>query len=197
MSSTWLDDYRETHWHPSQRKHLELPARFRDATPLGIPDRALRQAVQDYINDAESWIVQGVAPGFFGAARKYKSYAAAVISRFVDGYLGLEVEWVDCGEVYQRLEDLRFQPETQTYLERLKSVPFLVHDDFTNVRERGWASATMTAVSTARFNAMRPTLWTGNVTLGREDLKRVADLYGTCLARRLYDGSDGFRVVIS
>lgn len=193
----WLVLEKEAKWHPTMRRPFNVPARFQDAHPEGIPDDFLRGIVRRYLREFWTVAPHGIAPVFVGKARAYKSYAAAVIGRWVANAADVETWWIDCGNDLHQMERDRYGDEVGKQIAWLKRVPFLVMDDFTNVREKTWAADLLVEITTARWNDMRPTLFTGNVLLGKEDLTRLASLYGTCLARRVYDGADGFRYVVS
>lgn len=194
--TNWLVLEKEAKWHPTMRRPFNCPLRFKDAQPDGIPDDLLRGMVRRYLREFWTHAPQGVAPCFVGKARSYKSYAAAVIGRWVANAADVETWWIDCGDDLMVLERQRYEDATQEYIAWLKQVPFLIMDDFTNVREKTWAADLMVEIATARFNSLRPTLYTGNVLFTKDDLQRLAGLYGACLARRIFDGADGFRYVL-
>jgi DNA replication protein DnaC len=197
---TWVDQARLDQWHAAQRKPFNVPPRFADAHPAGLPIPELRAVVVAYLADFDRQAALGVAPAFFGKARTFKTYAACVIGRWVaadpDGGR-LEAHFIDAGSRLHELERARYDAGTRDYLAWVKRVPFLILDDITNVRDRSWAADLMVEIATERFNDLRPTLYTGNSTFSADDLKRLADLYGTCLARRIFDGAQGFRFVVS
>lgn len=192
---TWLDDYRATHWHPAHLKPLNLPERFAHADPFALP-AALQDPVRRYLQGIDSYLPQGVAPSFLGPAFTFKTHAACVILRFAHGHAQVEGHFFDCLATLTALENRRFDPKTLDYLSWLESVPLLVLDDFTNVRDRGWKLDTLVGIATARFNRLRPTMWTGNAQVETVEQRReLGERYGPCLMRRLAHGSDGFRLV--
>jgi DNA replication protein DnaC len=187
--------FKETHrrWDAAFNPPLVLPERFANATPTELPE-ALRYWVRLYLTHFWERADQGIAPAFLGKARQWKTYAAAVIARWVH-YNRVDTEWVECGPEFTRLDSLFFEEEGRRQIDHLSTVPFLVLDDFTQVPAGTRAAQLMAAVAQARFSAALPTLWTGNRALPNNDayLALVKD-YGACLTRRILDGSQGYRV---
>ena len=196
MVGSWLETARAKNWHAETRPALKLPARFASATPTGIPGEALRAVVLRYIREFSSQATKGIAPALFGAPRVYKTYAAAVIARYVYGAERLDVEFVAAGSEFLTLGLKRFERSTLDRLEVLSSVSFLVLDDITNVPPAGVGIEFLTSVADRRFSNNLPTLYTGNWDIAK-NLSGFAERYNLSLARRVHDGSTGFRYVVT
>lgn len=172
---------------------ITLPARFEAAQFSALPDGELKTCVQDYLHNFPTVAVEGIGCLFIGRARRYKTYAAAVIARHTNHYLHVAVEFVQCPVFVGVLDRERFAPQTAAWIERLKTVDVLVMDDFAQVPERTIAATTMMELAEYRFANLCPTIWTGNVD-GDNVLSVLADKYSPGFARRVHDASDGFRV---
>jgi DNA replication protein DnaC len=173
---------------------LKLPERYVEAAPKDIPVEAIRKVTQKYLRNFFEVAPQGVAPAFFGKPELYKTYAAAAIARFVHGQAHWNVEFVNAGSEFLRLGLQRFTAEDRML--QLIAAPFLVLDDITNVTPGGIYEELLTRVVSERFDALKPTLYTGNYDFNRQYEKFEAE-YSPLLARRIYRGSTGYRVVIT
>jgi hypothetical protein len=193
-AGNWVEAEREEKWHPALRGSLNLPERFADAHPSGIPHEALRTVVRRYFASFQEEALIGRAPSFFGRAETFKTYSAAVIARWVHGYGHLQVEWVESTE-FGHLERNRFHADTTARLQRLETVAFCVLDDITNVVPRTPAETMLTGIACARFANNRPTVFTGNFPLENDRVQQFADRYSPALARRILRGSAGYLCV--
>jgi DNA replication protein DnaC len=192
---TWIDEARATQWHPSQRKPLELPVRFRSARIHDVPVPALRQAATDYV--LKFWDVarDGIAPCFVGKAKSFKTHTACCVAMWVEQIVKVETAFADIGNFLNRFDGDRFNDVHRTYYDWLCRVPFLVADDFANTRPKSWASDMLTDLASRRFNATLPTLWTANL-VHEGDRVKIADLYGAAFSRRVHDGARGYTVIV-
>jgi len=191
---TWLDEVVATNPVPPA---LVLPLRYATAEFEALPEGAVRDVTRRYLLEFYDAAPAGHAPLFLGAAREWKTYAAAVIARAAAA-VGVETVFVSVPDEMLRLETQRFTAATQATLDRWMRVPLLVLDDAFRPEPGSWAMNTLIAVFGARFNALRPTLLTGNLALPADVpvFEAVGLRYGPLFARRLEDASVGFRVLI-
>lgn len=197
---TWLDTYRAAHWHTGLREPLELPERFRGAKPSEIRNDRVQSGVRRYCRDFDTLAVQGLAPAFFGRSASWKTYGACCIARWAYHRAGVEVDFVDCAATFSALELRRYDPHTAARLERLRTVPLLILDDFLLVRENTWSAEQLIALVSFRFADLLPTIYTGNLRVGDdEEGKRgwrlLHDRYAPSLARRILHGSKDLLIV--
>lgn len=188
---TWIERERAAKWHRSMRRPLVLPERFADAVPTGIAVPALATVARRYTRAFAQEAALGIAPLFVGRARTFKTYTMCCLARWVYHYQGLEVAFIDAGAHFSATADDRFDVRVQAAHHELTTVPWLVVDDFTNVAPNTAAFQFMLNLATARFNACRPTAWTGNIAQGD-----ITARYGPAFARRLQDTSAGYRAYL-
>lgn len=186
---SWLDRARQFPVAPV----LTLPARFAEAKFSDLPAGELKVCTEEYLARFADVAIQGIGCLFLGRARRYKTYATAVIVRSVNHYLHVDAEFVQCPILVGILDRERFAPTTATLVERIKSADLVVMDDFAQVPAQTVAATTMMEIAEHRFANLRPTLWTGNVD-GDNVLNVLADRYSPGFARRVHDASEGFRV---
>lgn len=192
---SWLDDEITV-----GLSELDLPLRFEAADLSGIPkDSAIKQCTMAYLTKFWDVAPQGIGCLFLGRARQYKTYASAAIARRIHR-AGITSLFVQCGVHIAHLDRNRFSNATTRTIQYWNTVPFLVMDDFTQVPEKTFGASVLLEVAESRFSNQRPTLWTGNVgPVGGEwnDVVEVmARMYGAGFSRRVYDGTEGFRVRI-
>lgn len=173
-----------------------VPAQFTDVTLEGLRSSKLRALVRSY--GQQFWEVgsQGLAPLIIGPPATYKSYAAAVLTKQIHQAAQVPTAWCTVPVDLTRIERKRYQPETDELIERWKTIPFLVLDDFAMIRPASWQFDVLLEIGMARFEARRPTLWTGNVLLTGGDTDpwpQIEKLMGIQLLRRMTERSEGFR----
>lgn len=184
------------HWDQSLTKPLELPERFAKASPFEIPNDVLKQLVRDYLSDFWSHANAGRAPGFFGGARRWKTYAAACVARWVQ-FNRIDVHWIECGPWFTRLDMLYFDPASVRLIDEVSTAPFVVLDDFTQVTPQTRQAQLLETVVQCRFSAGLPTCYTGNLALRTaEDFRALNERYGACVARRIIDSTQGLRLTV-
>jgi len=177
---------------------LVLPERFKQAKLSDLPEGTLKDTAQDYLKQFLVKAEQGIAPLFIGRARTWKTYAASVIANAVRYEAGLEVGFVECPVELNALERVRFTTGTDQRIAEYQSVPFLVLDDFAEVRQGTYGEQVLLEIVSARHARMKPTLFTGNIQLatGSNQFAPLVARFGPMFARRVADGSEGFRVAI-
>lgn len=193
--SNWL--YEQRAWTASQLHPLQLPRRFAEATLATIEEPTIAETASRYCQQFWDVAPNGIAPVFLGKARTWKTYAACAVLRVVQSRGQLQGHFLQCAVDFPQADLKRYAPETEARIREWHRVPFLVVDDFACIPSNSWAATQLVALAEARFAACLPTLYTANVLIGRDDVKQVSANYGTVFARRLYDASAGFRVVIS
>lgn len=175
---------------------VKIPPRYADATLDGIPVPALQECVRRYGAEYAVASAKGQAPFFCGSTQGYKTYAAAVLAKAVNEVLDVPVGWVNCAADFARMQREAFEVATRVQITQLKRVPFLVLDDFTQAATNARQRDLLVEIGTDRFDALLPTLYTGNITLSARNQAPLADLVGACLARRILEASEGYRVLV-
>lgn len=191
--SNWL---LEARMNPEVLPPLALPARYKAARLEDVPHKGLVQVAHNY--GTEFWEVapKGIAPLLLGAAGEFKTVTAAAIARAVHGVMHIEVGWCNCAVEFMGFDREAFGVSTQQRIKALKTVPFLVMDDFTQVPINTRMHNTLQEIAGSRFDSMHPTLWTGNVFLDKGNLEKFYATVGTFLARRVLEMSEGFRTQV-
>jgi len=184
-------------WRAIPRYTLDLPRGLETATYEQLPKSRIKQVTRDYLTRFGEVATQGIAPLFIGRAGTYKTRASAVIARAVFERGNLAVEFVDCTMALLELDMNKYGKGTLGVIERWKRVPFLVMDDFAQVKPTSFGAEIIRGILATRYNALLPTLWTANVALpADEEFDRLGELYGAQFGRRLKERSEGFRVFI-
>lgn len=184
-------------WHEALLPALEIPERFGGGAPTAMPAGPVRDCVLRYTQMDAFWSAanSGIAPVFLGRTGTWKTYGAWLVARFAHWQL-LPAKVVECGPFFTEL-DAQFYREggLRPYREAAE-VPFLVLDDFTQVKSGSRAAELMANLVGERFSARLPTMFTGNYTQvrGSRDLGTVARDYRADFARRLWHGSTGYFV---
>lgn len=183
----------EVKWHEAFLPPLELPLRFSAPESRALPEGPIKECTLRYLREFWDATDRGVAPLFTGRTRAWKTYAASLVATWVHGAL-VPTRFIEAGPYFTRV-DMAFYGEGQALLKSIEEIPFLVLDDFPQVRPGTRAAELMANVVAVRFAAKRPTLVTGNVELPTvAALAALAVDYRPDFARRLWDGSDGYRV---
>jgi DNA replication protein DnaC len=180
---------------PEYLGELELPKRYATARVADIRNPAVLGVSRDYCTQFDEIARRGVAPLLLGPVQTYKTYAAAAVTRYVHFYAQVPARFVSVPETFGRLERRRFDPAVEHELSRMKAVTFLVLDDFPLVGSGNYAAAMLVEVVTHRFDAMLPTLMTGNLWVSPEDVREVNQRFGPQFGRRLLDMSTGFAAI--
>jgi DNA replication protein DnaC len=173
----------------------EIPRRYQEVTLDIVTHPSLVKAARKY--GAEFWDAapRGLAPLFLGGAGEYKTVTAAVIAQKVRN-AGIEVVWVNCAGEFTKFDREAFDPDTKKRLEKIKTTPFLVLDDFAQIPTGSRMINTLVEIGTQRYDNMLPTLYTGNLVISKGDTSKLAAHVGACLERRMLDASEGFRVFV-
>ena len=173
-----------------------VPEQFTNATLTDIPSDPLRGLLRRYGSEFWDAAAKGVAPLLVGPPGTYKSYAAAVLCKQLHGKVGIRTEWCTVPVQLTKLERMRFTANTDDQIERWKTCPFLVCDDFAMVRLNSWQHDVLVEIAMARFESQKPTLWTGNVVLAQGNTQALTDAVGAQLSRRLLERSVGYRLYV-
>lgn len=173
-----------------------VPAYAIDFPFYKIANSMVRDAIQRYLTEVDVVAAKGIAPSFLGKGGEFKTLGAAYIAQKLYNDAHVQVDFVQCPVLFPRLERMRYDPSTNATLTRLAETPFLVMDDFTQVRVGSWATDFLVEVAEARYSNLLPTIWTGNVTITRTDWSALESKYGQAFARRLVEGSKGYTTVL-
>jgi DNA replication protein DnaC len=168
-----------------------IPARFRQFTELAdIEHDGLRELTRRYLKDFWDLAGQGRGPLLIGKTGHYKTISAAVIAHKVREVGRLQVGWCNCVSDLSRLASGSFADASKA-IRHFETVSFLVMDDFAQPKPGGREMTWILQIANARFDAVRPTLWTGNVTPTALD-----SVVGVGTARRLLESAKDFRVAL-
>ncbi len=173
---------------------LNLPRRYETATVASIAHPVIREVARDYCERFEKVARHGIAPLLLGPVQIYKTYASAAVVRWVHHHEQLPTCFVSVPGEMARLERRRFDPDTEQQIEGMKRVSFLVLDDFPLVGAGTFASAMLVEIVSARFDAMLPTMMTGNIVVAEKNTRELDAKFGPQFGRRVYDMSAGFRI---
>lgn len=173
-------------------RESEVPRRYEFAALQLVKPQALVTIARRYSDQFWDVAPQGVAPLFLGAAGQYKTMTAAAIAHGIRAHYLIDVAWCDCASEFTKFDRESFDPATKARMDWLKTAPFLVMDDFTQVPSGGRMMHTLSEIGCTRYNALLPTLWTGNVLLTKTDRQPLINAVGAALARRILETSDGF-----
>lgn len=190
----WLSDTQVS--HESLLSPNEIPRRFADVTLGLVTPQALVKVAQRYSDEFWNAAPKGIAPLFLGAAGQYKTVTAACIAKGIRQHYRINVAWCNCAAEFTQLDRDSFSEATRTRLAWLKSAPFLVMDDFAAVPAGGRMMHTMIEVGTTRYDAMLPTLWTGNLVLEKGNHAPLVAAVGAALSRRMLETAKGFAVQV-
>jgi DNA replication protein DnaC len=127
----------------------------------------------------------------------YKTFSAAVLAKLIHETACVRVGWCDVPVTLFQLERKRFQPQTDLQIDRWKQVPWLVIDDFAMVQVGSWQHGVLCEIAMHRFSQGKPTCWTGNIQFPRGQQHALVDAVGAQLARRVMEGSEGYRLAIA
>jgi len=175
----------------------EIPARYQGASITMIEDTNLQALATEYLRKFEVLGSEGIGPVLLGRSRTYKTVAAAALAKGIWKAFSVGVVFVGCIDQLPQMELLRYDPGTAKRIKQWCATPVLVLDDFMIARPGTWAADILLAVLSARFNALRPTIITGNIILekGRE-WAALAEIHNPALAHRLEEGGRGFTLFV-
>jgi DNA replication protein DnaC len=177
-------------WHKAFLPPMPIPVRFNEAEPSGMPAGVVRDCIEHYLKNFWALASVGQAPALTGRAGSWKTYGAWCVARFAWEQL-LPTEFVECGPFFTEA-DAQFYSGSLKNCKRISEVPFLVLDDYTQVKPGTRAVELMANVVGQRFSANLPTLFTGNFAIRDvRDLARVANEYRPDFARRIWHGAGG------
>lgn len=157
-----------------------------------VADRGVAELVRRYTSEFWDAAPKGLGVLMAGPARTWKSYGAAIIARHAFETCGVSTAWVAWPSVAPLLEVAPFR-EAEARLRYLQTIPFLVLDDFSwsrSEKQRGF----LTAIASERYQSDLPTVWTGNVTIARDDHSAIDAATDACVGRRIWDMSTGYRL---
>lgn len=192
-AETWLDRARRD--SAALLRPNDVPALFADVRWCAAQPAPITRAAQSYLTNFWELAAKGRAPAFLGRAGTYKSYTAALVANTVRSAL-LDVAFVQCGPEFDRLERRRFDELTDSRLEQLATVPFLVLDDFTKLRPGGYAIDMLDALVERRYANQHPTLYTGNISISRDDDSALVNHFGVGFTRRFREGAKGLIALV-
>lgn len=161
-----------------------------------IANSRVKDVIVKYLTDVDTAAGKGIAPSFLGKGGEYKTLGAAYIAQQLYDRARVQVDFVQCPVLFPRLERQRYDATTSRILDRIAQVPFLVMDDFSQLRVGTWAADFLVEVAEARYSNKLPTLWTGNLVISRDNWSAIEEKYGQAFARRVVEGSKGYTTVL-
>jgi hypothetical protein len=173
-----------------------LPRRYHDATVDALPASAVRTVTEAFLADPLPHLEAGRAPVYLGRARQYKTFAAAAVAAALNQQYGLSALWVNVPSVLGEVQRNRFSDGTSMIMDRIKRVPLVIMDDFAAVKSGSFEAGVLVEICATRFDALLPTIWTGNVVPDKPHVELAAQ-YGPSLARRLADTGKGLTAVMA
>jgi DNA replication protein DnaC len=183
--------------HPLLLPPNTVPTRFVNRSLSEIENPHIVKTITTYLGlNFNNYATRGMAPAFLGRSGTWKSFGAGFIADRLYTQARVPVEYVKCSSQLPELERSRYEAATNRFLKRLKHVPFLVMDDFTQIRIGSWMADMLLEIAEDRYTAVLPTLWTGNVIITPTDQSALIEGYGASFARRLVEGARGLLVVI-
>ena len=195
---TWLREAAEP--HPDLVGESPVPYQFNGVHLDMLPTKALKRVISTY--GAKFWAegTQGMAPLLIGPPGAFKSVSAAILSNEIRSKAWVKTGWCTIPVDLTRLERARYAERTSDQIQEWIKVPFLVMDDFAMIRLGSWQFDVMAEIAMSRFDARRPTMWTGNITLPGGSLdgvqKALMSAVGAQLARRMLERSAGYRLYV-
>lgn len=177
-----------------------VPYQFDGVTFDMLPTKGLKRVISAY--GAKFWSegAQGMAPLLIGPPGAFKSVSAAILSNQIRTKALVKTGWCTIPVDLTRLERARYAERTSEQIQEWINVPFLVIDDFAMVRLGSWQFDVMAEIAMSRFDARRPTMWTGNITLPGGNLdgvqKALTGSVGAQLTRRMLERSSGYRLYV-
>lgn len=195
--TTWLEQERKQH---PVLQPVKLPARFQNPHPKNIANALVFAATREYLTDFDTHVESGIGILFSGRSATWKTYAAAYLAHKACTTGEINSYFVQCSLVLNHISRQRYTTylDSKKQLDAICTVPFLVMDDFTQVRPRTAVADLLVEIAEARFADQKPTIWTCNLNLataeGKPHLTKLSDNYGVSFARRLAHGSRGFMV---
>lgn len=189
----WLQEARSRNPYPIPPA---IPPRYLQHKLADLPNTVVRKTAEDYLTRFWTVAPTGQGPLFLGRAETWKTTAAALVAQAVAA-AGVETTWVSVPRYQVDFERSRFDSDLTRTIKSWESVSFLVMDDFAVIGRNSYGHMLLNAIITARFDAQKPTCWTGNLDLpeGRE-WDAISELYGPLFARRLEATSTGYVAVI-
>ena len=159
---TWLEEERRQH---PVLEPVKLPARFAKPHPNLIKNAMVKEATMLYLSDFDTNVEAGVGILFSGRSATGKTYAAAYLAYVASTTGELTAYFVQCSLVLNHLSRQRYTTyhESKKQLDAICQVPFLVMDDFTQIRPRTAVSDLLVEIAEARFAEQKPTIWTCNI----------------------------------
>ena len=174
-----------------------VPARYAKAIGSDVGNEHVVALITRYWRGFEAFAEAGLGPVLLGTAREYKTVAAAALARAIWHDWQVGVEWAPCATMLTVLERDRYTDATRACLKWWRTVPVLVMDDFAVARPESYGADIIREVCSARFDALLPTIWTGNLALNPgQEFAKIAQLYGPLFARRLQDAGSGLTVLL-
>lgn len=188
----WLKEHMLYHLSAPE---LILPERYKNADVFEIGNETFQKAAKRYLAGFYELAEKGTGMLLIGRSRTWKTYTAAAVARRVHT-IPLDVVFVQCAIDILEMSRNQFSEETRKKLELYHNASLLVMDDFAEVPANTPGHMMLLGIAEARFGKQKPTIWTGNVGSKREEaMTELAHTYGPGFARRVYDGSEGFRIL--
>ena len=138
------------------RKRAGIPKRFLNAT-------VQHQSLLDYLESFEGSAGQGLY--IYGSVGRGKSYSAAALANaFVDA--GYRTVFTTASAMLERIKaSFSGNGETESVISKYAACDILVLDDLGKEDAKEWSSNMMFLVINARYEGMRPTIFTSNYSI--------------------------------
>lgn len=185
-------------WYAHPAPSVQLPARYQAVQWDALPPSPVRTTAEQYLRACPVALEHGQGACWFGRSRQYKTVAAALVSRALVDTFRVPVTWVNVPSALAACERDRYSASTQARLAQWQDCPVLVLDDAFAVGTYGMTQ--LQAIAAARFDALLPTLWTGNHLLSSgappDEPWRALAPWGKSFLRRLRETGKGFTVFV-
>lgn len=185
-------------WYDHPNASVEIPRRFASSTWEHLPDGPIRTTVDEYLRDFPEHYAVGKAPVLLGRARQYKTYALSLTARAIVETYHVPVVWVNVPSDIAGCERDRYSDRTLDRIKRWHDAPFLILDDFAAQEPGKYGGQLLISIAAHRFDAMLPTAWSGNVTVGTDKSPLQSLMpWGPTFVRRLHETGKGMTVFVS
>jgi DNA replication protein DnaC len=175
----------------------KIPAAFEKILWSTVPDSPIKSVGVKYLAEFPGNIAAGLAPVFLGRAGTWKTSVALLVAQELERQVSMDYEFVSVPEVRPKFEFNTYSDQVTHFLCRWATVPLLILDDFAVAEPGSRTTLALEATMATRYNALLPTIWTGNLALPKHNpFDGIADRYGALFSRRLQERATGYTVLI-
>lgn len=175
---------------------LELPATFRTGTLADIKNRELRDHLGAYAAQFYTLADHGIAPFLIGRVGTYKTYGACVLLGAVHTTLAITCEFFDCATEMPRMDRGWYEGYATRRIEEVAAAPFLVVDDFTQIRDSGRELSIFAEIVNRRYASGFPTLYTANLAYTDTTFTELEQRYSAPVVRRIRERTQGWGLML-